>query len=59
MTLSRQVEEFRASEIVRMSRLCKEKNGINLAEGFPDFAAPNEVKKLPSRLLETTKTNTL
>lgn len=45
MTLSRQVEEFRASEIVRMSSLCKEKNGINLAEGFPDFAAPNEVKK--------------
>src|SRR5262245_57579541 len=32
-----------------MTRLCQEHDGVNLAQGFPDFAAPLELKEEAAR----------
>ena len=37
-------ETFTESVIREMTRLCLEHGGINLAQGFPDFACPPELK---------------
>lgn len=41
---STRIAEFKESVIREMTRLALEHNAVNLAQGFPDFAAPAEVK---------------
>ncbi|HEY7303572.1 MAG TPA: aminotransferase class I/II-fold pyridoxal phosphate-dependent enzyme [Bryobacteraceae bacterium] len=41
---SSRIAEFKESVIREMTRLALEHNAVNLAQGFPDFAAPAEVK---------------
>ena len=36
---------FEESVIREMSRLCAASDGVNLAQGFPDFACPDELKQ--------------
>src|SRR3712207_7435808 len=38
-------ESFTESVIREMTRLAMEHDAINLAQGFPDFAAPEEIKQ--------------
>ena len=42
---SRRAASFTESVIREMTRLAMEHDAINLAQGFPDFAAPEEVKR--------------
>ena len=42
---SRKAARFTESVIREMSRVCAEHGGINLAQGFPDFAAPEAMKE--------------
>ena len=43
--LSSKSERFTESVIRGMTRLCNEVGGVNLAQGFPDFPAPAELKE--------------
>ncbi len=43
--LSLKAEQFTESVIREMTRLALEYNAVNLAQGFPDFAAPAEIKR--------------
>jgi aspartate/methionine/tyrosine aminotransferase len=43
--LSAKAERFTESVIREMTRLALQHNAVNLAQGFPDFAAPAEVKE--------------
>jgi aspartate/methionine/tyrosine aminotransferase len=43
--LSAKAEQFTESVIREMTRLAMKHGAINLAQGFPDFAAPAEVKR--------------
>src|SRR5262249_56857907 len=43
---------FTESVIREMTRLCIEHNGINLAQGFPDFACPQELKEAAKRAID-------
>jgi aspartate/methionine/tyrosine aminotransferase len=43
--ISRKAQKFTESVIREMTRLALEYNAVNLAQGFPDFAAPQEVKE--------------
>ena len=43
--ISQKAQQFTESVIREMTRLCNQYNGINLAQGFPDFAAPEEMKE--------------
>ena len=42
---SRKAARFTESVIREMSRVCAKHGGINLAQGFPDFAAPEAMKE--------------
>jgi aspartate/methionine/tyrosine aminotransferase len=42
---SRKTQQFTESVIREMTRLAIERNAVNLAQGFPDFAAPEELKR--------------
>ena len=42
---SKKAEFFTESVIREMTRLCQRHGGINLAQGFPDFPAPKEIKE--------------
>jgi aminotransferase len=42
---SERASRFTESVIREMTRLCQQHNGVNLAQGFPDFAAPDELKQ--------------
>ena len=42
---SARTESFTESVIREMTRLAMEHDAINLAQGFPDFAAPEAVKQ--------------
>jgi aspartate/methionine/tyrosine aminotransferase len=42
---SDRASRFTESVIREMTRICLKHQGINLAQGFPDFAAPSEVKE--------------
>ncbi len=44
LTISHKAQKFTESVIREMTRLAIEHNAINLAQGFPDFPAPDEVK---------------
>jgi aspartate/methionine/tyrosine aminotransferase len=43
--LSTKAEQFTESVIREMTRLALKHNAVNLSQGFPDFAAPTEVKE--------------
>ncbi|MFQ5912446.1 MAG: pyridoxal phosphate-dependent aminotransferase [Nitrospinota bacterium] len=43
--LSQRVARFTESVIRGMTRECNRYNGVNLAQGFPDFDAPEEIKE--------------
>lgn len=43
--VSRKAQQFTESVIREMTRLAIEHNAVNLAQGFPDFPAPSEVKE--------------
>src|SRR5262245_27308503 len=43
---------FRESVIREMTRLCLRHNGVNLAQGFPDFPAPEAIKQAAARAIE-------
>ena len=41
---SRKARRFTESVIREMTRLCRQHGAVNLAQGFPDFPAPQEIK---------------
>src|ERR1700757_4538295 len=43
--LSAKAEQFTESVIREMTRLALRHNAVNLSQGFPDFAAPPEIKE--------------
>src|SRR5580700_4401799 len=43
--LSAKAEQFTESVIREMTRLAQKHNAVNLSQGFPDFAAPEEIKE--------------
>lgn len=45
MEISSIVNSFTESVIREMTRICDEVDGINLSQGFPDFAAPSDIKE--------------
>ena len=49
--VSRKAQQFTESVIREMTRLAMERHAINLAQGFPDFAAPTEVKEAAVRAI--------
>ncbi len=42
---ARRTQGFTESVIREMTRVCAEHDGVNLAQGYPDFPAPEEVKR--------------
>jgi aminotransferase len=49
--ISRKAQQFSESVIREMTRLALEHKAINLAQGFPDFPAPEEVKEAAVRAI--------
>ena len=49
--ISHKAQQFTESVIREMTRLAMEHGAINLAQGFPDFAAPVEVKEAAVRAI--------
>jgi aminotransferase len=43
--ISAKAEQFTESVIREMTRLAMKHNAVNLSQGFPDFAAPGEIKE--------------
>ncbi len=43
--VSQKAARFTESVIREMTRLCQKHNGVNLAQGFPDFPAPSGMKE--------------
>jgi len=43
--VSQKAARFTESVIREMSRVCAQEGGVNLAQGFPDFAAPEGMKR--------------
>jgi len=54
LDLSRKAKGFSESVIREMTRLCRRHEAINLAQGFPDFPAPEEIRKPPGARSPTT-----
>ncbi len=48
---SQRIARFKESVIREMTRLALEHGAVNLAQGFPDFAAPSEVKSAAQRAI--------
>lgn len=49
--VSAKAARFEESVIREMSRVCRAHGGINLAQGFPDFAAPLPMKEAAARAI--------
>src|ERR1051326_1099089 len=49
--ISAKAEQFTESVIREMTRLAIRHNAVNLSQGFPDFAAPAEVKEAARQAL--------
>ncbi len=49
---SQKASRFTESVIREMSRICTEENGINLAQGFPDFPAPAPMKAAAKQAID-------
>src|ERR1035441_93299 len=43
--ISQKAQKFTESVIREMTRLAQQYNAVNLAQGFPDFPAPEDVKE--------------
>jgi aminotransferase len=52
---SAKAARFTESVIREMSRICAREKGINLAQGFPDFAAPLPMKEAAKRAIDADK----
>ena len=52
ISISRKAASFTESVIREMTRLAMAHDAINLAQGFPDFPAPQEVKEAAQRAIE-------
>jgi aspartate/methionine/tyrosine aminotransferase len=44
LDVSKKAKRFTESVIREMTRLCRQHQAVNLAQGFPDFPAPQEIK---------------
>jgi aminotransferase len=44
LDVSKKAKRFTESVIREMTRLCRQHGAVNLAQGFPDFPAPREIK---------------
>ena len=44
LDVSKKAKRFTESVIREMTRLCRKADAVNLAQGFPDFPAPQEIK---------------
>ncbi|MBM3274819.1 MAG: aminotransferase class I/II-fold pyridoxal phosphate-dependent enzyme, partial [Candidatus Sericytochromatia bacterium] len=53
MQVASRVQGFTESVIREMTRLCQLHGGINLAQGFPDFPAPEALKEAACRAVMT------
>ena len=51
LDVSRKAKSFTESVIREMTRLCRQHGAVNLAQGFPDFAAPDEIKEAACRAI--------
>lgn len=51
LPISNKAQQFTESVIREMTRLAMEHHAVNLAQGFPDFAAPAEVKEAAIRAI--------
>jgi aspartate/methionine/tyrosine aminotransferase len=49
---SKKAGAFGESVIREMTRLCLQSGGVNLAQGFPDFACPQELKDAAKRAID-------
>ncbi len=52
MRVSAKAETFTESVIREMTRLCLQHGGINLAQGFPDFGCPVELKEAAKQAID-------
>ena len=52
VTVSQRSPRFTESVIREMTRLCQQHGGVNLAQGFPDFPAPEALKDAAARAVE-------
>jgi aminotransferase len=52
LDVSRKAKRFTESVIREMTRLCRQHDAVNLAQGFPDFPAPKEIKEAACRAIE-------
>ncbi len=50
--VSRKAKRFTESVIREMTRLCGHHGAVNLAQGFPDFPAPQDIKDAACRAIE-------
>ncbi len=50
--VARRTESFQESIIRRMTRVCQQYGGINLAQGFPENSAPEEVLQAAMRAIQ-------
>jgi aminotransferase len=50
--VSRKTQHFTESVIREMTRRALERGAVNLAQGFPDFAAPRELKEAAKRAID-------
>lgn len=51
--ISRKAQQFTESVIREMTRLAMEHDALNLAQGFPDFSAPEQVKEAAIRAIRS------
>ena len=58
LTGSSKATQFTESVIREMTRLNQQYGGVNLSQGFPDFGAPDVVRKPPSPRFALTSTST-
>ena len=49
--ISRKARGFTESVIREMTRLCRQHDAVNLAQGFPDFPAPEAIKEAARRAI--------
>jgi aspartate/methionine/tyrosine aminotransferase len=50
---SERASKFTESVIREMTRICLKHQGVNLAQGFPDFPAPAEIKESAIKAIQT------
>ncbi len=53
--ISKKASQFTESVIREMTRLAQKHQAVNLAQGFPDFPAPSELKEAAKRAIDADK----